>query len=76
MPQRLNVAKLRQIAAEHGDTSDADICRRAGIGKATLSRLVNRLAQPMLTTIGKLATAYSVTVDELTETCDILAEAS
>lgn len=75
MPQRLNVAKLRQIAADHGDHSDADICRRAGIGKATLSRLVNRLAQPMLATIGKLADAYNIKVDDLVETDD-LAEAS
>jgi DNA-binding phage protein len=76
MPQRLNVAKLRQIAAANDDTSDADICRRADIGKATLSRLVNRQAQPMFSTVSKLAAAYGLKVDDLVESSELLAEAS
>lgn len=67
MSHRLHVANLRAAATQAGDTSDAQIARRAGIGKATLSRLVNHTTEPTLTTIRKIAAAYGLTVDDLVD---------
>lgn len=76
MSHRLHVANLRAAAARSGDTSDAKIARRAGLGTATISRLVNHLHEPTLTTISKLAAAYDLTVEQLTDGADDFAEAS
>lgn len=70
MPYRLNVAKLREIAAEHGDTSDYKIYKRAGISKSGMSRLINQHVEPTVSSLKRLSLTYGVGLEELIEELD------
>lgn len=65
MSHRLNAEKLRAAAALVGDVTDYRIAKRAGIPRATLSRLVNGQGEPTITTLMLLATCYGVSVETL-----------
>jgi transcriptional regulator with XRE-family HTH domain len=62
---RLNTNRLREVAAEHGDTSDYKIAKRANVSQSTMSRLVNGNNLPGATTLAKFRTAYQLTAEEL-----------
>ncbi|WP_328721787.1 helix-turn-helix transcriptional regulator [Streptomyces sp. NBC_00247] len=64
---RLRIDKLRQIAAEHGDTTKHAIHRRTGIAESSCHRILNGQSQPDLNSALRLAAAYGVSVEELME---------
>lgn len=76
MPHRLHVANLRAAAARMGDTTDGKIVRRTGLGKATISRIVNGNATPAIATLMRLSRVYDIPVELLLEDADDMAAAS
>lgn len=48
-----------------GDTSDGKIVRRTGLGKATISRMVNGTASPAISTLMRLSAVYDIPVEDL-----------
>lgn len=65
MSHRLHVANLRAAAAKVGDTSDGKIVKRTGLGKATISRMVNGTASPAVSTLMRLSAVYDIPVADL-----------
>jgi transcriptional regulator with XRE-family HTH domain len=65
MSHRLHATNLREAAERYGDFSDYRISKRAGIPRATLSRLVNGQGEPTITTLMRLAACYRMTVESL-----------
>lgn len=65
MSHRLHVANLRAAAARLGDTSDGKIVKRTGLGKATISRMVNGTASPAISTLMRLSAVYDIPVADL-----------
>ncbi|WP_030344893.1 helix-turn-helix domain-containing protein [Streptomyces sp. NRRL S-1022] len=55
---RLNVAKLRAIAAQHGDKTPYAIAKRTGVSISSVYRYVDGSAQPDLNSALRLSTAY------------------
>jgi transcriptional regulator with XRE-family HTH domain len=73
---RLHVANLRAAAARIGDTTDGKIVRRTGLGKATISRIVNGNATPAIATLMRLSRVYDIPVEDLLLDLDQIARAS
>jgi transcriptional regulator with XRE-family HTH domain len=48
-----------------GDTSDGKIVKRTGLGKATISRMVNGTATPAISTLMRLSAVYGIPVADL-----------
>lgn len=65
MSHRLDAATLRAVAEQRGDRTDNQIAQRAGLPKATLSRLINGIGEPTVTTVMRLARCYAVSVESL-----------
>lgn len=65
MSHRLHTTNLRAAAARNGDLSDYRIAQRAGIPRATLSRLVNGQGEPTISTLMRLATCYRMSIESL-----------
>jgi len=65
MSHRLNTIKLREVAAREGDLTDYQIARRSGLPRATLSRLVNGIGEPTISTLMRLSACYRVPVEAL-----------
>jgi transcriptional regulator with XRE-family HTH domain len=59
---RLNVARLRQIAAEHGDKTPYAIAKRSGVSISSAYRYVDGSAQPDLNSALRLAQAYDLDI--------------
>jgi transcriptional regulator with XRE-family HTH domain len=55
---RLNVARLREIAAEHGDHTKYAIARRTGVNVSSAYRILDGQTQPDLISALRLAEAY------------------
>jgi transcriptional regulator with XRE-family HTH domain len=56
---RLNIQKLREVAAEVGDHTAYRIAKRTGLSQSTISRLVNNETQPNAATQGRILDAYT-----------------
>lgn len=56
---------VREIAATKGDTTNKQICDRAGIHETTLSFLLNGHRGPSLDVVMALAETYGTTVNQL-----------
>jgi len=65
MSHRLNVENLRAAAAAVGDNTDYAIAKRTGLGKSTISRLVNGACQPNATTQNRILSAYELPINKL-----------
>jgi transcriptional regulator with XRE-family HTH domain len=65
MAHRLNVQNLREAAASLGDDTNSAIAKRAGLGEATISRLMNGVCQPRAATLGRLLMTYRLTFGQL-----------
>lgn len=67
----LNLDTLREAAVQLGDTRKdgrlhlARIARRSGVDPGVISRITRQENGPNLTTLGRLAAAYNLTVDKL-----------
>ncbi len=59
---RLNVARLRRIAAEHGDRTPYAIAKRTGVSISSAYRYVDGSAQPDLNSALRLAQAYDLDI--------------
>ncbi|MET7321464.1 helix-turn-helix transcriptional regulator [Streptomyces sp. NPDC005549] len=59
---RLNVSRLRQIAAEHGDKTPYAIAKRTGVSISSAYRYVDGSAQPDLNSALRLAQAYDLDI--------------
>ncbi|WCN06005.1 helix-turn-helix domain-containing protein [Streptomyces sp. M92] len=59
---RLNVTRLRQIAAEHGDRTPYAIAKRTGVSISSAYRYVDGSAQPDLNSALRLAQAYDLDI--------------
>lgn len=64
---RLRIHRLREIAAQHGDTKRPEIARRTGIALSSVYRYVDGSAQPDLNSALRIASAYGVPVESLME---------
>lgn len=72
---RLRIQRLREIAAQHGDTSPAAIARTTGIAESSVYRILSGASQPDLISALRLATAYDTTVEKLMEPVAVEPEA-
>lgn len=59
MSHRLNIKKLREVAAGVGDHTAYRIAKRTGLAQSTISRLVNSETQPNAATQGRILDAYA-----------------
>jgi transcriptional regulator with XRE-family HTH domain len=59
---RLNVARLRAIAKEHGDKTPYAIAKRSGVSISSAYRYVDGSAQPDLNSALRLAQAYDLDI--------------
>ena len=59
MSHRLNIKRLREVAAEAGDHTAYRIAKRTGLSQSTISRLVNSETQPNAATQGRILNAYT-----------------
>ncbi|MFI8301502.1 helix-turn-helix domain-containing protein [Streptomyces nigra] len=57
---RLDVAKVLEVAADHGDRTRADIYRRTGITESSVYRILNGETQPDLNSAMRIAEAYDI----------------
>jgi transcriptional regulator with XRE-family HTH domain len=57
---RLDIAKVLEVAAVHGDNTRADIFRRTGITESSVYRILNGETQPDLNSAMRLAEAYDI----------------
>ncbi|MCR8946588.1 helix-turn-helix transcriptional regulator [Streptomyces sp. OUCMDZ-4982] len=64
---RLDISRLREIAARHGDASPAAIARRTEIAESSVYRILSGRSQPDLISALRLAKTYRTTVEELME---------
>ena len=67
---RLRINKLRQIAAEHGDTTKYAIHRATGISQSSIYRILSGEQQPDLFSVLRFAETYGTTVEDLMERTD------
>jgi transcriptional regulator with XRE-family HTH domain len=67
---RLHTTNLREVAAQNGDLTDYRIAQRAGIPRATLSRLVNGQGEPTISTLMRLAACYRMSIESLVREAD------
>lgn len=59
---RLNVDRLRAIAAQHGDKTPYAIAKRTGVSISSAYRYVDGSAQPDLNSALRLAQAYDLDI--------------
>ncbi|MFD8254669.1 helix-turn-helix domain-containing protein [Streptomyces werraensis] len=59
---RLNVARLRAIAAQHGDKTPYAIAKRTGVSISSAYRYIDGSAQPDLNSALRLAQAYDLDI--------------
>jgi transcriptional regulator with XRE-family HTH domain len=59
---RLNVARLRSIAKEHGDKTPYAIAKRSGVSISSAYRYIDGSAQPDLNSALRLAQAYDLDI--------------
>lgn len=57
---RLDVAKLLEATAAHGDNTGAKIHRRTGIAESSVYRILNGETQPDLNSAMRLAETYGI----------------
>jgi DNA-binding phage protein len=57
---RLDIPKVLEVAARHGDKTRADILRRTGINESSVYRILAGETQPDLNSAMRLAEAYDV----------------
>lgn len=57
---RLDIPKVLEVAARHGDRTRADIFRRTGITESSVYRILNGETQPDLNSAMRLAEAYDI----------------
>ncbi|MBW5420244.1 helix-turn-helix domain-containing protein [Streptomyces sp. BG9H] len=57
---RLDVEKLREAAAAHGDHTGGKISRRTGIAESSVYRILNGETQPDLNSAMRLVEAYDI----------------
>ncbi|MBK3524879.1 MULTISPECIES: helix-turn-helix domain-containing protein [Streptomyces] len=67
---RLNVAKLRAVAAQHGDKTPYAIAKRTGVSISSVYRYVDGTAQPDLNSALRLSTAYDQDIRTLMDPVD------
>ncbi|WP_245936478.1 helix-turn-helix domain-containing protein [Streptomyces cahuitamycinicus] len=72
---RLNVAKLLEKTAAHGDTTGWKIYRRTGISESSVYRYLKGEAQPDLNSAMRLSEAYDLDIREVMERVQIEAAA-
>lgn len=71
---RLDVAKLLEATAEHGDNTGAKISRRTGIAESSVYRILNEETQPDLNSAMRLAETYDINLRTVIKR--VLAEAA
>lgn len=59
---RLNVTRLREIAAQYGDKTPYAIAKRTGVSISSAYRYVDGSAQPDLNSALRLAQAYDLDI--------------
>ncbi|MFD4257781.1 helix-turn-helix domain-containing protein [Streptomyces sp. NPDC058534] len=59
---RLNIARLREIAAKHGDKTAWAIAKRSGVSVSSAYRYIDGSAQPDLNSALRLAQAYDLDI--------------
>jgi transcriptional regulator with XRE-family HTH domain len=59
---RLNVTRLRDIAAKHGDKTPYAIAKRTGVSISSAYRYIDGSAQPDLNSALRLAQAYDLDI--------------
>lgn len=57
---RLDIDKVLEVAADHGDKTRADILRRTGIAESSVYRILAGTTQPDLNSAMRLAEAYDI----------------
>lgn len=57
---RLDIPKVLEAAARHGDNTRADIYRRTGITESSVYRILNGETQPDLNSAMRIAEAYDL----------------
>jgi transcriptional regulator with XRE-family HTH domain len=62
---RLNVARLREVAQQHGDRSAYAIAKRTGVNVSSAYRIHSGEAQPDLINALRIADAYDVDIRTL-----------
>ena len=72
---RLNVAKLLEKTAAHGDTTGWRIYRRTGISESSVYRYLKGDAQPDLNSAMRLAEAYDLDIRDVMERVQVEVEA-
>lgn len=70
MSHRLNIKKLREVAAEAGDHTAYRIAKRTRLSQSTISRLVNGECQPSVATQNSFVTAYELDLRDLMTVTD------
>lgn len=71
---RLNVDRLREIAARHGDKTPYAIAKRTGVSISSAYRYVDGAAQPDLNSALRLAHAYDQDIRAFMDEVDDEAE--
>jgi transcriptional regulator with XRE-family HTH domain len=70
MHYRLDIKKLREVAAAHGDDTAYKIAQRTGLSQSTISRLTNGGCQPNAATQSRFLTTYRLPIGELMTIAD------
>ncbi|WTW95468.1 helix-turn-helix domain-containing protein [Streptomycetaceae bacterium NBC_01309] len=65
MTIHVRVDALAEKARAEGDTTMYAIAQRAGVRESTISRLFAGLTMPSLPTLGAVAVAYDMSLDDL-----------
>ncbi len=67
---RLNIKRLREIAAEHGDRSAYAIAKRTGVNVSSAYRIHSGETQPDLINALRIANAYDLDIRTLMDLVD------
>lgn len=67
---RLNVARLRAVAEQHGDKTAWAIAKRSGVSVSSAYRYVDGSAQPDLNSALRLAEAYDLDIRAVMDRVD------
>ena len=62
----LNVEKLKSLIYNNGFTY-TDLSKESGVSRTSIHRIINKLLIPRNSTVGKLAKALGVKVEDLLE---------
>jgi len=72
---RLDITKVLEVAARHGDKTRADIYRRTGITESSVYRILNGETQPDLNSAMRLAETYNIDLRDVIKRVPIEAAA-